>query len=415
MWLGCALLLMICLVSYPQAIYQASQRGVKTWWEIVFPALLPFFIGTELLVGFGVVRFMGVLLEPVMRPLFNLPGAASFVVAVGFSSGFPIGSAVTAQLRQENLISRTEGERLMSFTNNASPLFMLAAVAVGMFHDPRLGLVIAFAHYGANLTLGLLLGITSRRKGYNGPRNSRASQVSSASLLNRALRELNLARQDNWQPLGQRLSSAISKSINTLLMIGGFIILFSVIIEMLGQLGVTGALARLFALLIGHLGLDASLGNAIATGMFEVTLGAKLAAETGAPLQDKILVTTFLLSWSGLSVHAQAAGLISGTDLRLFPFFWCRLLQAFISGFYALLIFRPLTVLAPVLSSQNTPALPALSPLLQAGVYPFQWWHTFSFATRLFVGETFLLLLLALLLPPFLQLVSRLSHAHSRI
>lgn len=98
-WTCGALLLVACLVVYPQAVFMASQRGLKAWWEIVFPALLPFFIGTELLIGFGVVRFMGVLLEPVMRPLFNLPGAASFVVAVGFTSGFPIGSAITAQLR----------------------------------------------------------------------------------------------------------------------------------------------------------------------------------------------------------------------------------------------------------------------------------------------------------------------------
>lgn len=403
---------MVCLVSYPQAIYQASQRGVKTWWEIVFPALLPFFIGTELLVGFGVVRFLGVLLEPVMRPLFNLPGAASFVVAVGFSSGFPIGSAVTAQLRQEKLISRAEGERLMSFTNNASPLFMLAAVAVGMFHDPRLGLVIALAHYGANLTLGLLLGLASKSKGL---RKSRATQGSGVSLLSRALRELKLANQDNWQPLGQRLSSAISKSVNTLLMIGGFIILFSVIIEMLSQLGVTGALARFFALVIGQLGMDPSLGDAIATGIFEVTLGAKLAAETAAPLQDKILVTTFLLSWAGFSVHAQAAGLISGTDLRFFTFFWCRLFQAFLSAIYVLLIFRPLTVLAPVLAPQSPDAIPALSPIFHSVGPPFQWWNTFSFSTRLFVGETFLLLLLALVLPPLVRLAGRLSRTLSQI
>ena len=33
------------------------------WWEVVFPSLLPFFILSELLIGFGVVKFVGLLLE----------------------------------------------------------------------------------------------------------------------------------------------------------------------------------------------------------------------------------------------------------------------------------------------------------------------------------------------------------------
>ena len=40
-----------------------------------------------------------------------------------------------------------EAERLMSFTNNSSPLFMLVAVAVGMFNNPGIGILIAYAHY----------------------------------------------------------------------------------------------------------------------------------------------------------------------------------------------------------------------------------------------------------------------------
>lgn len=413
LWLMCSLVLMICLVSFPGAIYLAAQKGVKTWWEIVFPALLPFFIGTELLVSFGVVRFMGVLLEPIMRPLFNLPGAASFVLAVGFSSGFPIGSAVTAQLRQEKLVSRAEGERLMSFTNNASPLFMLAAVAVGMFHDPRLGLVIALAHYGANLTLGLVLGLAARTRRTD---RSFATACRGGFDLRRALRELNLTRQENWQPLGQRLSTAINKSVNTLLMIGGFIILFAVIIEVLGQLGVTGALGQIFARVLEGFGVDSGLGKAMATGLFEVTLGARLAAETAAPLQDKILVTTILLSWAGLSVHAQAAGMISGTDLRIFTFFWCRLFQALLSGAYVMMIF-PLLI-TPTLPGSvpgSTLTLPALSPLLQPESPGFSWWQTLGFSINLFVSGTLVLLAIGLLIPPLVRLVAVLSRALRRI
>ena len=65
------------------------------WWEIVFPSLLPFFIVSEMLIGFGVVKFIGVLLEPFMRPLFKVPGVGGFVWAMGMASGFPAGAKFT--------------------------------------------------------------------------------------------------------------------------------------------------------------------------------------------------------------------------------------------------------------------------------------------------------------------------------
>ena len=51
------------VICYPQASFQAAQRGLQTWWEIVFPSLLPFFIIAELLMNLGFVAFLGTLLN----------------------------------------------------------------------------------------------------------------------------------------------------------------------------------------------------------------------------------------------------------------------------------------------------------------------------------------------------------------
>ncbi|MGE0995101.1 sporulation integral membrane protein YlbJ, partial [Bacillus sp. GMa5/2] len=66
------LFLTFSLVLHPQAALQASIRGLNIWWEVVFPSLLPFFIIAELLISIGVVKFIGVILEPLMRPLFRV-------------------------------------------------------------------------------------------------------------------------------------------------------------------------------------------------------------------------------------------------------------------------------------------------------------------------------------------------------
>ncbi len=391
-WTAFAIVFVLCLVSYPQAVYLASKRGLITWWEIVFPALLPFFIGTELLIGFGVVRLMGVLLEPVMRPLFNQPGAASFVLATGFTSGFPIGSIITTQLYKDRLVTRSEGERLISFTNNASPLFMLAVVGVGMYHDTRLGILLAIAHYAANLTIGLLMGLSSHLLSKSSQQNCFKQNTALRSpfrILQAAFRELMVSHQDNYQPVGQRFSAAITKSINTLLLIGGFIIIFSVIIEVLNQLGLLGLLAQILALLLTGLGLNLELAPALATGLFEITLGIKQLAETAVPLQEKILITSFLLAWSGISVHAQVVGLVSGTGFRYLLFFCCRLGQALLAAGYAYLLYNPVTTMAP-------DSLPTFGPLPPNTTSLLTWWQQLGFFTQLFAYD--LLVLLAIVL-----------------
>lgn len=110
-----------------------------------------------MLIGFGVVRFIGVLLEPLMRPLFKVPGVGGFVWAMGMASGFPAGAKFTARLRQEGQLTQIEAERLVSFTNSSNPLFIFGAVSVGFFHNPRLGLLLGLAHYLGNICVGIIM------------------------------------------------------------------------------------------------------------------------------------------------------------------------------------------------------------------------------------------------------------------
>lgn len=123
-----AVSIVVAMVVYPDVAFKSAVRGLLLWWEVVFPALLPFFVGAEILMGLGVVHYMGVMLEPLMRPLFNLPGVGSFVMAMGLASGYPIGAVLTSRLRKQDLCSKTESERLVSFCNTADPLFMAGAI-----------------------------------------------------------------------------------------------------------------------------------------------------------------------------------------------------------------------------------------------------------------------------------------------
>lgn len=56
-----AVALTLCLVFYPKEALEAATAGLKIFITIVFPSLLPFFVLSELMLGLGVVHFIGVL------------------------------------------------------------------------------------------------------------------------------------------------------------------------------------------------------------------------------------------------------------------------------------------------------------------------------------------------------------------
>ncbi len=93
-----------------------------------------------------------------MRPLFNLPGIAAFPFSMSIISGYPTGSKIIASLRKDNLITKTEGERMLVLSSTSGPpLFMLGAVTVGMFNNLKLAPLILYPpHYLGAITMGFL-------------------------------------------------------------------------------------------------------------------------------------------------------------------------------------------------------------------------------------------------------------------
>ncbi|UYZ23500.1 sporulation integral membrane protein YlbJ [Mesobacillus jeotgali] len=329
-------LLAASLISFPQQSFDASIRGLNMWWEIVFPSLLPFFIVSEMLIGFGVVRFIGVLLEPLMRPLFKVPGVGGFVWAMGMASGFPAGAKLTARMRQEGQLSKIEAERLVSFTNSSNPLFIFGAVSVGFFYNVQLGVILALAHYLGNISVGLVMRFYGRNE-------ENATKEKGRNLTIRdAFAALHRTRIKDNRPIGKLLGDAVMSSIQTLLMIGGFIILFSVINKLLFHLHITAFLAEFLEMLLVMLGMTESLSLPFISGLFEITLGSQMTSQIQeATLMHQAVITSFILAFSGFSVQAQVASILAQTDIRFKPFFFARILHGIFAAFYAFILWKP--------------------------------------------------------------------------
>lgn len=393
--LGCGLAgLLLQTLRYPEASLAAGLRGLSVWWDVLFPSLFPFFVISDALLGFGVVHLFGTLLDPLMRPLFRIPGSGGFVAAMGYVSGYPVGARLTAKLREQNLVTREEGERLVAFTTSSDPIFLLGAVSVGFFHDARLGLILAVAHYGGGLLVGLLMslhgrgadrsasrsgtrsigwsqtraasdnpapgysrhagpagkqsGVPNRSAPVQGPRLSAPSPSAPArgpqrGRVRRALSAMAEARRADGRSFGEVLTQAVQSSLRLMVVVGGLVVFFTVLMELLRQAGILPMLYKLVSAVLSLLGASPGLAESIVSGTFEVTLGASAAGgAAGVSLPLKAAAAAFVLSWGGLSVHAQVASILHGTGLRYLPFMLARLVHAVIAAALCLLLWKPL-------------------------------------------------------------------------
>lgn len=329
-----ALLTALCaagVVADPVLSLASARQGLTLWWTAVLPALLPFFILNDLLQALGVVNALGILLEPVMRLFFALPGAAGFALAVGYTSGFPAGARAAASLTSAGLCTREEGSLLAGFANAAGPLFVTGVVAVSLFGAPAAGPHLALAHYGSALLAGALLASRPRRRPFAG-----------RNLTRRAWAELQAAAE-TAPPLGQLLGRVVRGGGETALLVGGFIVLFSVFIGLLEGSGLARWLAGPAEWLLQRWGLPAGLATAGLVGLLEVTCGLNRLAAVPGPLPVRLAFASALLAWSGFSVHAQAAAVSAPAGLSHRRFLAVRLLQTGLSP----LLFLALWALAP--------------------------------------------------------------------
>ncbi|RAV04587.1 hypothetical protein [Paenibacillus sp. YN15] len=315
----------VSVITYPEQAFQASLSGLRLWWDWVFPALLPFFMMTELLLGFGLIHGLGVFLEPLMRRVFRLPGSGGWVLASGVAGGYPLSADAAAKLSQQHGVSPAEAERLAALGHLANPMLIVGVVGAGFLHSPESGLLLAIIHYLS----AVIAGFCTRKRG---ERASPSPAVPLRRLPHKALRAMEEARSNDGRVFGKMLGDAVTQSIYALLLIGGLIMAFSVAVRLAGLYLGSSSAAQWFLQLVPGV-LEPHLG-AYAYSAISAWSPALRAAAIGAAL-----------AWSGLSVHAQATGFMRPAGLRYLPFLRFRLLHSSIATAVTLLVWQPLTSL----------------------------------------------------------------------
>ncbi|WP_410511425.1 nucleoside recognition protein [Paenibacillus sp. BR2-3] len=336
-----AILLAMAIVSNPETSFQASLQGLKLWWNLVFPALLPFLILSEMLAASGFVHGLGVLLEPLMRRVFRLPGESGWTLWLGLTTGFPGGAHGVLQLHKQGSLSDKEAGRLAALVHFGSPVTLLIVVGVAFLHSPTAGYGLLAVHWLS----GLLAGFTAVVLGQSteapaGHQRSVKIPAKKSTLYKRIISAAVKARSEDRRSFGKLLGDSVGSSVQSLMIVGGYMIMFAVVINIV-------------------LGLFPQLPASIPAGLLEIHLGAKTLSELSISAPNALTgwvepaLLSAALGWSGLCAQLQVLAVLKPAHVRFLPFAAVRLLH----GLYAFLL-TPL-LWKPLMNIRET-ALPAI-------------------------------------------------------
>lgn len=308
----------------PNLVISSAQSGLLLWFNKILPSIFPFLIGTNILIYLGFIDFLGTLLEPFMKKFFNVPGCGAFALVLGMFSGYPVGAKITSSLREKDKISKYEAQRLISFTNNSGPLFVIGTVGIGMFQNIKIGYLMIIIHYLSAISTGFLF----RFYKYN---SDNKSNLSSPVSIKKAFLNLKLARIKENKSFGEILGNSVKNSLETITLIGGFVVLFSVISKIL-------KVSNIFDI-IGELLIPdkfSNLSNGLFMGLIEVTNGINILSSFNN--KESIILASGLISFSGFSIHSQTASIINKSDIKMSIYILSKLIHSIFSILYGIIL-----------------------------------------------------------------------------
>ncbi len=323
----------IFLVIFSRSNLTAATNGLTLWATCVVPSLFPFFVITNLLSRTKVVDFVGKLLDKCMRPIFNVPGIGGFAFVMGLISGYPVGAKIVSDFRENGSITKDEGERMLAFTNNSGPLFIISSVGISLFGDTKTGLLLLSTHILSCITVGIILGKFSKKSDKEYRRNMNTHTKNGNNL--------NSSKTVTFKNLGEVLGNSINNSISTILMIGGFVVIFSVIISILNQTHALDIFAKFLNPFLSTIGFDLEFAKPLLSGIIELTNGVKQVAGVSIKaISQNVVLCAFLLGFGGFSVLLQVFSIVAKTDLSMKKYFIGKFMQGIIAAIYTFLALK---------------------------------------------------------------------------
>ena len=193
-----------------------------------------------------------------------------------------------------------------------------------MYGNTQIGVLLLITHILACISVGFIFSFWKKN---------------SNSIFFHNVKKSGLNAQISFSDLGEIFSKSILSSIKTILMIGGFVVLFSVILSILKESKILYVISNSIYPLLKFLGINNnnfSLG--LVSGLLEVTNGLNIIANIPfKKISLNIILSAFLLGFGGISVLLQVYSIISKSNISIKPYLIGKLLHGILASFYTYL------------------------------------------------------------------------------
>lgn len=293
----------------------AAIDGCVLWYKSILPTTFPFIVICNLLIYHDGISLYSKFLGPLICKPLGLSKNCSFPIVASILCGYPLGAKYCVDLYSINYIDRDEYERLLNIASNVGPLFLIGSVAGTLLKNISLGYILLIGNYLSIIFIGL---ITKKKR----------TNIKLGSPINSKCEVLNL---------GTSIKTAIQNGINTTLSIGGFIIIFSVLISLTKN---NSYLYNGFEKLESITSLPSGTLYSLFLGSIEMTNGCSIISTLPLPLSIRLSIISFLCSFSGLAVIAQVSSFVSETKINYNKYIILKIIQGIFSSAITYLLFK---------------------------------------------------------------------------
>lgn len=301
------------MLAFPEHYMKATGRGLALFASNVLPAMFPFLFLNTMLSNTKAIPFINKAFEKPVNKIFGVVKEGAFVLISALICGYPVGAVTTARLYENGDITSEDVRSFLPFTSLAGPVFILSTVS-SVFGDKNVGLVVLISHYVGTFINGLLWRFVSHTRA-----RKRNNIENGPVVLNTSTLSTDFEKSGGHNLLGE----AVTSSALSMLTVGGYIVLFGLVVDTFALLPFWGDLPTIWRVLF--------------TLPIEMTRGV-VEASTLASLPLAVGFATLSVTFGGLSVLAQQYHFLSRCNCGVFDLILPKISQG-ILGFFSAIIF----------------------------------------------------------------------------
>lgn len=308
------------MIISPAKFIEQSLDGISAWAFNVLPSVFPFMFFTRLLSSIGQMEKMTKPFSKISNFLFRTSPISIYTFLMAILSGYPVGSKMIADEYCQKQITLEEAYRMSAFCSTSGPMFIIGAVGTMMFKNTLVGYILFISHVLGAFLNGL---IYRNLKIENGKiklfsfkqksKNSIQNHENKDNLKNETIKKAS-------EKKGIDISEIVLSSTLSILSVGCIITIFFIIIECFSPI------LNLF---------PKSLASFL-EGIIEITKGC-LSLSTLPNIKLAIVLTSFVISFGGISTLLQSITMLNKVKMPLKIFTLQKLTHAILSTIITLI------------------------------------------------------------------------------